>query len=90
MSEHIAVAVEMVSSERHELVVSASLLSRRLKKLEEANGPVRARDIHAAVSELHGVPVRRASVRQALSAHTTGADRRFRRTGHGLYELVAD
>jgi Fe2+ or Zn2+ uptake regulation protein len=58
--------------------------------LEEADGPLRARDIHAAVSELHGVPVRRASVRQALSAYTTGADRRFRRTGHGLYEFVAD
>jgi hypothetical protein len=36
-----------------------------------------------------GQPMRWGSVRGVLSAYTIGGDRRFRRVGHGRYELAA-
>jgi len=56
--------------------------------LEAANGPLRASEVHAAASELHGSPLLWPSVKEALSAYTIGGDRRFRRVGHGLYKLA--
>jgi hypothetical protein len=49
---------------------------------------MRACEIHAAATELHGRPVLWHSVKEALSAYTIGGDRRFRRVGHGIYELA--
>jgi hypothetical protein len=56
--------------------------------LEQARGPMRASEIYAAASELHGNPLRWPSVKDALSAYTRGGDRRFRRIRRGVYELV--
>jgi hypothetical protein len=52
-----------------------------------AGEPMQAREIHFAAEELLGKPVRWPSVRAALSAYAIGGDRRFRRVGHGRYEL---
>jgi hypothetical protein len=49
---------------------------------------MRACEVHAAASELYGLPVLRHSVNEALSAYTIGGDRRFRRVGHGTYQLA--
>jgi|SRR5581483_9923563 len=56
--------------------------------LEEADRPMRAREVHAAAAELYGGPLRWHSVTQALSAYTNRRDRRFRRVSHGTYELT--
>jgi hypothetical protein len=58
--------------------------------LELAGRPLRACEIHAAARELLGVPLRWRSVKGILSAYTIGGDRRFRRVGHGVYELARD
>jgi hypothetical protein len=44
-------------------------------------------EIHAAVEQLLGEPVAYSSVKEALSAHTRGGDRRFRRICRGCDEL---
>jgi hypothetical protein len=56
--------------------------------LEDADRPMRACEVHAAASELHGAPLRWPSVKEALSAYTIGGDHRFRRIRYGIYELV--
>jgi hypothetical protein len=56
--------------------------------LELAGEPMRAREIHAAAAELIGSPILWSSVKGILSAHTIGADRRFRRIHRGCYELT--
>ena len=49
---------------------------------------MRVSEIHAAVEELLGESVAYSSVKEALSAHARGGDRRFRNTRRGCYELV--
>jgi hypothetical protein len=56
--------------------------------LEVADRPMRAREIHAAATELLHAPLRWRSVKGVLSAYTIGGDRRFRRVRHGVYELA--
>jgi hypothetical protein len=56
--------------------------------LEQAGEPMRARAIHAAAERRLGEPLRWSSVRGVLSAYTIGGDGRFRRIGHGRYELT--
>jgi hypothetical protein len=58
--------------------------------LEEANRPMRAREIHAAASELVDEPLLWKSVKAALSADVTGEHPRFRRVRHGVYQLARD
>ncbi len=58
--------------------------------LEHAEGPMRARAIHRRAEQLLGQGVRWPSVREAVSAHTIGLDRRFRRLERGMYELSKD
>jgi hypothetical protein len=48
---------------------------------------MRVRDIHTVVEDLLGGHVAYSSVKDALSAHTRGADHRFRRNRHGYYQL---
>jgi hypothetical protein len=55
--------------------------------LETAREPMRARDIYRAAQELTDAPLRWGSVKGALSGYTIGGDRRFRRVGHGRYEI---
>jgi hypothetical protein len=52
-----------------------------------AGTPMRVSEIHMAVEHLLGSPVAYSSVKDALSAHTRGADQRFRRIRRGCYEL---
>jgi hypothetical protein len=56
--------------------------------LEHAGGPMRMGEIQTAVERVLG-EVSRSSVREALSAHTHGADRRFSRIERGWYEMTA-
>jgi len=56
--------------------------------LELGGKPMQAREIHAAAAELTDEPIRWSSVKGILSAHTIGADRRFRRIRRGCYELT--
>jgi hypothetical protein len=58
------------------------------RALEMADQPMRACEIHRAASELHGAELRWHSIKQALSAYSTGGDRRFRRVAYGIYELA--
>ncbi|HEY5159838.1 MAG TPA: hypothetical protein VII83_02085 [Gaiellaceae bacterium] len=55
--------------------------------LEQAEKPMRVREIHAAACELVGEPLLRKSVKAALSADVTGEHPRFRRVRHGIYQL---
>jgi hypothetical protein len=58
--------------------------------LEEANYPMRAREIHVAASELVGEPLLWKSVKAALSANVTGEHPCFRRVRRGVYQLARD
>jgi hypothetical protein len=53
--------------------------------LEAADQPLSVSAIHAAVGRRLARSVPYPSVKDALSAHTRGGDRRFRRVGRGLY-----
>lgn len=53
--------------------------------LEVASCPLRVREVHAAVEEFFGEKVPLSSVSEALSTHTIGTDRRFRRVRYGIY-----
>ena len=56
--------------------------------LERSERPMRVREIHAAACELVGEQLLWKSVKAALSADVTGEHPRFRRVGHGVYEMV--
>jgi hypothetical protein len=64
-----------------------SVLETVTSVLADAAEPMRVRDIHTAVTELLAAPVPYSSVKDALSAHSDRADRRFRRTRRGCYAL---
>jgi hypothetical protein len=68
----------------------ARVLATITRVLEEANCPMRAREIHAAASELVDEPLLWKSVKAALSADVTGEHPRFRRVRHGVYQLARD
>jgi hypothetical protein len=55
----------------------APVLDTVTRVLERSGQPMRAAAIHAAATELQGGPLRWASVKEAVSASTTGGDRRF-------------
>ena len=54
--------------------------------LEQAEQPMRAREIHAAAQEIVGKTLFRTSVKAALAAGTTGCSPRFQRVRHGVYQ----
>lgn len=56
--------------------------------LAARRGPMRARDIHAAVEALTGEPVRWGSIKQALASHVSGPSPRFVRIARGRYVLA--
>jgi len=68
----------------------ARVLATITRVLEEANCPMRAREIHVAASELVGEPLLRKSVKAALSADVASEHSRFRRVRHGVYQLARD
>ena len=55
--------------------------------LERARKPMRAREIHAAASELAGEPLRWTSVKAALAAYADGSEARFERVRSGYYRI---
>jgi hypothetical protein len=67
----------------------APVLELVTRVLECTGHPLRASEIHAAASQLHGRPLNWSSVKNALSAYTIGGDRRFSRVGYGIYELAS-
>ena len=54
--------------------------------LARADGPMRAREIHAAAHELAGETLLWTSVKAALAAGASGDAPRFRRVRHGVYQ----
>ena len=57
--------------------------------LETAEGPMHARDIHAAAEELLCAPVAWSSLKDCLSTHSQGVQPRFRRLRRGWYRLAS-
>jgi len=55
--------------------------------LDEANCPMRAREIHAVASELAGEPLRWTSAKGTLAAYTGGCEARFERVRRGHYRV---
>ena len=53
--------------------------------LEQADRPMRAREIHAAAEELAGETLLWTSVKAALAASASGDSPRFLRVRHGVY-----
>ena len=58
--------------------------------LEQAEEPLRVREIYGAACELVGEPLLWRSVKAALSADVTGKHPRFRRVRRGVYQLARD
>lgn len=56
--------------------------------LGDRGGPMRAKDIHAAVETSLGAPVAWTSVKAALAANVSGASPRFVRVARGRYVLA--
>jgi hypothetical protein len=56
--------------------------------LESVDGPMHARDIHAAAEELLGAAVSWSSLKDCLSTHAQGERPRFRRLRRGWYRLA--
>ena len=56
--------------------------------LETAGEPMRAREIHAAACEFAGELLLWKSVKAALATNVTGEHPRFRRVGHGVYQIA--
>jgi hypothetical protein len=54
--------------------------------LESETGPLRVRDVHAAVEAVFRERVPFSSVNEALATHSTGPSARFRRVRYGTYE----
>ena len=54
--------------------------------LARADGPMRAREIHAAAQELAGERLLWTSVKATLAAGASGDAQRFRRVRHGVYQ----
>jgi hypothetical protein len=55
--------------------------------LEFASTPMAVSEIHQAVERLLGEPLSYSAVKEALSAHSRGGDRRFRRIRRRCYDL---
>ena len=55
--------------------------------LERAGQPMRAREIHAAASELSGEPLLWTSVKGTLAAYAEGSKPRFERVDRGYYRI---
>ena len=64
-----------------------SVLAALTRVLELAGKPMEVSEIHRAVEHILDVQVPQSTVKDALSAHTVGGDRRFRRIRYGIYEL---
>jgi hypothetical protein len=58
-----------------------------IEVLEEHGVPMQARDVHLAVEEILGMPVRWSSAKACLAANVAGASPRFVRLAPGRYEL---
>src|SRR5437870_2056613 len=56
--------------------------------LQEAEQPMRAREIHTPTKALAVEPVLWTPVKAALAAGASARSRRFRRVRHGVYELA--
>jgi hypothetical protein len=67
---------------RHDWVLAAVI-----EVLEEHGVPMQARDVHLAVEEILGMPVRWSSVKACLAANVAEASPRFVRLAPGRYEL---
>jgi hypothetical protein len=57
--------------------------------LEQADRPMRVREIHAVAKHLAGQPLLRSSVKGTLAACSSGDHPRFRRVSRGVYQLSA-
>jgi|SRR5665811_28551 hypothetical protein len=65
----------------------ARVLATITRVLEEANCPMRAREIHATAEQLAGEPLRWSSVKAALAAYAEGSEARFERVRRGYYRI---
>jgi hypothetical protein len=65
----------------------ARVLATIARVLEEANCPMRAREIHAVASELAGEPLRWTSVKGTLATYAEGSESRFERVRRGYYRI---
>jgi hypothetical protein len=77
-------------STRHDRRLRGGLMPRAIKQvLTEAPGPMRARDIHAAVEDLLNRPIPSSTVKCWLAKSIQGEQPRLVRLGRGRYRLVA-
>lgn len=76
-------------SARQDRILRPGLVLRAVGRvLAEAPGPMRVRDIHAAVEDLLGSTVAISSVNSCLSTNVKGDRPRFVRLGYGKYLLL--
>ena len=66
---------------------AAGVLATVTRVLEEAEHPMRAREIHAAAERLAGEPLRWTSVKGILAAYAEGYGARFERVRRGCYRI---
>ncbi len=64
------------------------VLNAVVQVLTDRDGPMRAKDIHAAVEALVGGSVAWSSVKQALCSNVSGSSPRFVRIARGRYVLA--
>jgi hypothetical protein len=76
-------------SGRHDLRLRGGLVPRTIEQvLTEAPGPMRARDIHAAVEDLLNRSIPTSTVKCWLTKSTQGEQPRLVRLGRGRYRTI--
>ena len=76
-------------STRRDRKLRGGLVPKAIERvLNDSGGPMRARDIHAEVEELLGMPVPVSSVKNWLAKQVQGRQSRVVRLGRGRYRLA--
>ena len=61
-----------------------------IRVLAGAEGPLRAREVHAAAEELAGTPLSWNTVKDCLHKHARRPDSPIERVGHGRYRHLSN
>jgi hypothetical protein len=74
---------------RNDRNIRCGLVAKAIQQvLAETAGPMRARDIHAAVEDLLGRSVPTSSIKDWLARNVQGGRPRLMRLGRGRYQLI--
>ena len=87
LARHLALTPKLVQTARKAPRRTGAVKDSVLRALANAEGPMRAREIHAAAEELAGSPLSWNTVKDCLHKQCQFAMSPIRRVGHGVYDF---